>query len=162
MNTLDQLKDIHLPPPVSWWPPAPGWWLLAIILLGVLTWVFRYALRRHRSRLFSRQARRQVNALWARYQQHQDSPLLVKSLLILARQTAKSNPLHQHLSTLPTADFLALIDEESDQKLSKAVDLNHLHDLLYQLKPEALTQDQAKQVFRCLRQWIRISGGPLW
>jgi len=30
---LAQLADIHLPEPVSFWPPAPGWWVLAVLVL---------------------------------------------------------------------------------------------------------------------------------
>ncbi|MGB1311376.1 MAG: DUF4381 domain-containing protein, partial [Leucothrix sp.] len=40
MNPLDQLRDIHLPSAVQWWPPAIGWWLLAALLLGVLVAVW--------------------------------------------------------------------------------------------------------------------------
>ena len=34
------LRDIHLPAPVGWWPPAPGWWLLAGLMLAVIIWLF--------------------------------------------------------------------------------------------------------------------------
>jgi hypothetical protein len=36
---LAQLADIHLPEPVSFWPPAPGWWILALLLLIMTAWV---------------------------------------------------------------------------------------------------------------------------
>ena len=32
------LRDIHLPAEPSWWPPAPGWWLIALIVLALLVW----------------------------------------------------------------------------------------------------------------------------
>ncbi len=27
------LKDIHLPEPVGWWPPAIGWWILLVLIV---------------------------------------------------------------------------------------------------------------------------------
>ena len=44
---LSQLRDIHLPAAVSWWPPAPGWWgvLVLVLIAAGLAYVF-YARRR--------------------------------------------------------------------------------------------------------------------
>ncbi len=44
---LAQLRDIHLPQAIAWWPPALGWWLLlALLLLTAGAWGIRHYRRR--------------------------------------------------------------------------------------------------------------------
>lgn len=45
-DPLSQLADIHLPDAVSSWPPAPGWWLLAALVLLLLALLVRKLLQR--------------------------------------------------------------------------------------------------------------------
>ncbi len=57
-DLLSQLRDIHATPAVMWWPPAPGWWLLALVLLAVLVWLgrrlaLRYQHRRRRQQMLA-------------------------------------------------------------------------------------------------------------
>ncbi len=54
-QSLSNLKDIHLPPAVSSWPPAPGWYMLALLLAlglcGLVYGIWRYWQRYRRRRL---------------------------------------------------------------------------------------------------------------
>ena len=50
---LAQLAPPHAPPPVGWWPLAPGWWGLFLLVLAALVgfwfWYRRPSLRLRRS-----------------------------------------------------------------------------------------------------------------
>lgn len=46
-NELAELKDIHLPNAISWWPLAPGWWILLTLILATF-FIILLALRYRR------------------------------------------------------------------------------------------------------------------
>ncbi|WP_166423119.1 DUF4381 domain-containing protein [Paraglaciecola sp. 20A4] len=48
MNPLDELKDIHIPPEISTWPPAYGWWLVAVFILLALSAIALTVYKRYR------------------------------------------------------------------------------------------------------------------
>lgn len=64
-GSLQNLNDIVWPAPVTWWPPAPGWYVVMAILLGVLTWRFFLSLRAWRKDTYRRQALRELTSILA-------------------------------------------------------------------------------------------------
>lgn len=45
-DPLKDLADIHLPATVSWWPPAPVWWLVAALVVAALAYAALLVFRR--------------------------------------------------------------------------------------------------------------------
>ena len=54
--SLSRLEDIVLPGPVSWWPPAIGWWILASLSIIAAAWFAVRALRQWRANAYRRAA----------------------------------------------------------------------------------------------------------
>lgn len=58
-DPLAELRDIHLPEAVSWWPPAIGWWLLllllvALLVVAVIWWKHRHGILGNKQAIYSR------------------------------------------------------------------------------------------------------------
>ncbi|GAB5498192.1 MAG: DUF4381 domain-containing protein [Pseudohongiellaceae bacterium] len=64
---LTQLADIHLPEPVGFWPPAPGWWVLAVLLLIAAVVAWRVYARQHARREIVGHALAELDRCYQRY-----------------------------------------------------------------------------------------------
>lgn len=100
------LRDIHLPTPIAWWPPAPGWWLLAFVslagpLCGVLWWQWRRRTRLQREALARLASLRQ-----SRGSPHQTA--MAVSLLLREISLALDDALPQH--SLQGTGWLSRLD----------------------------------------------------
>ena len=65
MDPLAQLKDIHTPQGVDWWPLAWGWWALAVIAIVLLIMVVMLIVKQVRFNRARREAIKLHNAMSA-------------------------------------------------------------------------------------------------
>ena len=55
---LSRLAPPHAPHPAGWWPPAPGWWVLALILLASVAAFFHWRSKTRLRRIALREIRK--------------------------------------------------------------------------------------------------------
>lgn len=80
------LRDLHLPEPVGWWPLAPGWWILLLLVTALLAYGLLLAYWRWRHNAARRHALRELARYEADYLQHRNPVLLGKQLSQLLRR----------------------------------------------------------------------------
>jgi hypothetical protein len=111
-DLLQQLRDIHMPLEPQWWPPAPGWWLLAAALVFGCVLAARFALQYRRQRLPIKRARQLYADLHQRHRAGEvpaetyvhESNELLKRLLIHGLGIEAARPISD-------SAWLALLDE---------------------------------------------------
>ena len=107
------LRDIHLPSAISWWPPAPGWWLLLIGLILLVAALYSIYQRRQRKRL-QRLALHELEELQRRYSNSEHQQLLLERLSRLLRQAAILHFPQHNCAGLVGEDWLSFLDQHLD------------------------------------------------
>jgi len=113
------LRDLHLPDPVGWWPLAPGWWFILLLLgvaLGYLTWRAYQRWRRNAPRRF---ALRELARYEVEYLEHRNPVTLGKQLSELLRRGM--------LAYAPRGDVAGLTGESWLLWLDSGMPLPYFH-----------------------------------
>jgi hypothetical protein len=109
-DPLADLRDWHLPDPVSWWPPAPGWWLVAAAALVALVLVVRLWFRWRRRTSLQRAARRELERLGRELAADGDRRRYLAELSRLLRRLALARYPRAQVAGLTGDDWLAFLD----------------------------------------------------
>ncbi|MFZ5764442.1 MAG: DUF4381 domain-containing protein [Thermodesulfobacteriota bacterium] len=105
-DPLAALRDIHLPDPVSPWPPAPGWWIVGLLGVGLFIGSFVLGRRwRHRT-AYRRKALHELQRL----ADTPDHRLIVDELAALVKRVAIAGFGHQQVARLSGEEWLRFLD----------------------------------------------------
>lgn len=104
-----ELKDIHLPDSVSWWPPAAGYWIILGLVFIIIIAYLGIKFLRNRGR-FKRQALSELYKIKKAFKSDQDEEKLLSSVSVLLRRAAISSYPRTDCASLTGNDWLQWLD----------------------------------------------------
>ena len=112
------LRDIHLPEPVSWWPVAPGWWLVIAAVLLILFIIF-ISRKIYLSRQLKRDIVTELENIKQQFRASNNKSQLAKSLSILLRRASITFYPAEDTAGLTGENWLAYLDETGNHARSE-------------------------------------------
>lgn len=155
-DPLAGLRDWHLPDPVSWWPPAPGWWALTILALAVGFALVRWWLRRRRDTAPVRAALAELAELRERLGSDLDARAFVAAVSRLLRRLALVRYPREQVAALSGPDWLAFLQVSGRGLVFTDEAGRLLADGPFRDRPAGETE--LADLARAASAWIRAQG----
>lgn len=152
-NLLEGLRDIHGVSELPWWPPAPGWWLLAALLLTGLVWLARHGLKRYRARQRRQRLLDVIDGIEAGIDPEAAPGPYLASLNRVFKIVALQAFPGAHCAQLAGQDWVGFVQDKLDGA-EAAEPLAVLAEGPY--RPVA--EFDAEALTRLARQWVRLYG----
>jgi uncharacterized protein DUF4381 len=155
-TSLENLFDIVAPPPVPWWPPAPGWLVVGGVLLVLAFWGAWRAWRRWLAAAY----RRAALAEWRQLRTQAADPgrreAALRHLPELVKRTALAAFPREAVASLSGETWLRFLDRTGHTDAFTHGRGQLLPELAYNPRLAAqLDAAAVEDLFRIVRRWIR-------
>lgn len=147
---LSNLADIVLPPVVPFWPPQPGWWILAAGLLALATIGLMRLARRHRANAYRRAALAELAGIGPAT----DAERAQRISAVLKRAALVAYP-REETAALTGAAWLAFLDRTAGTQAFTTGAARELVPLAF----GAAQAGDGIAIARAAAQWVRRHRG---
>jgi hypothetical protein len=159
-DPLAQLRDIHLPNDVGWWPPAPGWWLLALFLLAALAVLGRHGWRLWQRNAYRRSGERELDQLYAAWQESGDNRLFLQQANALLKRVALVSFPGTDVAAMHGARWTGFLDRQWRDESRKVFSGGPLETGPYAPHTEGISEGiDVAAVHRDSLRWLREHRG---
>ena len=153
------LRGLQLPDAISWWPLAPGWWVLialALIAMGLLT---RSWLQRRARAAARRHALRQLNEARNAYAYHGNAVQLGIEVSELLRRTMLAYAPRANVAGLTGDAWLEWLDRDLPQSRFRDGAGREIVDLPYRNPESAGSDADVDGMMAAVRERLRTPVG---
>ena len=152
-NTLLSLKDIHLPPDVSFWPPAPGWWIMSVLFISSIFFGGLWFYKRYKKRKPINEALRILKNLQILHESSKDEVKYLRNLSNLLRRTALTFYDNDAVASLQGSSWLEFLDKTGKTKEFSQGAGKVLGNEVFQQK----VNPDLNSLFPLVKKWISSS-----
>ncbi|MQT14987.1 DUF4381 domain-containing protein [Segnochrobactrum spirostomi] len=150
-DPLAGLHDIHLPQPVPFWPPAPGWWILAGLIVLALIAAAIYEWRRRQT--LGYRALRALEAIEKDSEHYRDAHAAAAASALLIRRIVVTRFGRERLAGLTGDRWQTFL---SEGKNGLPAEVSRLVAVAAYAPPGgAGVSVERATVFEAVRGWIR-------
>ena len=159
-EALRQMRDLHPPDAITWWPPALGWWLLVAVLLGMLGMLlFSWWWRRKRARDWRVDGRYRLRQL-ARGMNENDPRNVVSELSSLLRRVAMARYGRAACAGLSGEPWLQWLSEHDPAGFDWQEKGRVLLELPYLPPGSGVDNHDLRRMVAAARKWVSSAPNP--
>ena len=153
------LRDIHLPDPISWWPIAPGWWLVIVSLFLIIAVIF--ILRKiYLGKQLKRDIISKLENIKQQFHKTQNKSQLAKSLSILLRRASITYYPENNIAGLTGNNWLNHLDITNSNGSPGRVFQSNTGEVLLSapyLPDNSIHDYDAQALIQLCESWLRSS-----
>lgn len=154
-DVLASLKDIHLPKAISWWPLAPGWYALILLVLFAVSMLIYFLYQRHQNALAKNKALQRLQQYKKAYEQEHNNPLASAQISELLKQVALVYYPRDEVAGLHGDEWILFLNQKS-----KGLNFTSLKAMLLESPFKSEEHIDLAPLFRTSRLWIKQRGKP--
>ncbi len=151
--SLDHLHDIVLPEPVSWFPPASGWVLLAILIISIALLMLVRSLVIWRMNAYRRRALYELNGL---YKNTDKSNLAIfREAAEILKRTAMAQTKRSNIAGLTQVSWVNWLNQHGGGVKFENNLAMLFEETLYKPDSTDLPQNTLDEAINTIKSWIK-------
>jgi len=156
-GSLKNLYDIISPEPISWLPPAPGWYVSGVIALYLIVSLCLRRFKIWRENKYRREALAELNRLADQAKNRQQRETALRALPVLLKRTALAAFRRNAVASLYGRDWLEFLDKTGSVNTFSQGIGRLLPDLSYRSSAaiENVSSDEIAELVSLMWAWIK-------